>query len=1087
MSNDRRHLDNLSAYNFNSTRATPKESRPRARQNDRSRSPQRDRFPSGRYDRVEGGSGVRSPSDSSPYRQSDRPAVARTNSASLEQPLRAAEAGISILGRAAKAEEERKQREEQAKLYKAKAAMQKAAVSEQGSSTIEVAAPAMASVDRAGATDLARHDEAKRAESALVQHTALSTKNDVLLGSQPFVDSIGDILVEVSELCSAKSLVEKSKARLNKAVAEFDKSKENHERWPSIKDPQVQAKKTADREHKKAVKESEQKEASLRRAAEQVAEKVLPSILGSSTQELQQTRDRLNTVEGKCESSHRILDDRLQEQKAYFDAQHLKSNDLNEKIQKELKEEIRVLRAEFTRERSRTEKLFSMQSEFATTIQNLSEDLKLAKETIARFSQAVPPDLTEQLRKISGLDQLRSEVKAYDGRSSRTEAGMTNLTATVNNLTHSVGALDRTSKARDNVAQTLSEEQNDLRRTITQIDDRVKVVEDNAALKKVENRISSLERTAYQSAAANKDHDAVKQQLVALEATLRPVVSRSSNIEEIDGLKIKLNGLESSVTSATDRIAKVEEQTKAWEGVQKTSSTQKNRNSPDLTALEIRLAAIEQKPQSGTPDPSIGDRILALERERRLQAPLAQSSVTVADFSHLSNQVDQLKNDMAEDIAALVDSTGSTVETLVNHHLQPIMERVSTVESSLQSLEDSNGSVQASFKILEESNASIQSSVKTLNDSYAPMQSYVQTLQKSVDEQFQRQNKAISDAVGAAAGRAIEVIRSQNLYAPASLDAKFATTIQEISTHLDKYIEAQSQITDSLQFRMDNMNTGELHRAMVDSIGQTFPNLRNHDMTLQSLNSQMSTIGIKLRAIQTEFSELKESRQAPAPAPAPAPAVSPAPASRQDDGMLKALRTDVDTHTLDLHRLKKLLEKDVATMSATTSASLAGAHQAISDLTEELARRCFELQTSDEDLDGKIHSLNDKIEGIDKKVDGVIHKQQQPSRAPSAIPRTTFAGSRQASAQTNRQASVSSDASSVLRKRKAQDLNGNGGPAVSPRKPTNGFRHSSESARGSPNAKRPRRNKLDDDPEMDPDYEEGDPQPGISADEDEDE
>merc|ERR1712225_85601 len=143
--------------------------------------------------------------------------------------------------------------------------------------------------------------------------------------------------------------------------------------------------------------------------------------------------------------------------------------------------------------------------------------------------------------------------------------------------------------------------------------------------------------------------------------------------------------------------------------------------------------------------------------------------------------------------------------------------------------------------------------------------------------------------------------------------------------------------------------------------------------------------------------------------------------------------------------------------------------------------------------------------GVDSVVQKQQQLQQQSSRAPSAMPRAAFnptpiSHSRQTStsttthrqpsvASTNRQPSVSSDTSSILGKRKAaQHTNGTGGSgAGSPRKPTNGIKHGSENIRGSQNAKRPRRNKIEDDPEMDPDYEEGDPQPGISADENEDE
>ncbi|PVH80928.1 hypothetical protein DL98DRAFT_626411 [Cadophora sp. DSE1049] len=1149
MSNDRRHSDNFNSFNFSSSRATPKESRPRPRHSDRSRSPQRDRYPSGRYDRNEGEqhesersgydsykpgqspsrdmipapvrksstsspfstqipsplndswrqTSVRSPSDSSPYRQPDRPVISRTNTASSEQPSRSPEVGSSILGRAAKADEERKQREEEAKIYKAKAAQQKAVVPEQNSSTMEIVPPSRAPVESTG---LSWKDKAEATEGGPTQDAASSTNSNSFAKAQLFVDSMGNVIDEMSELSSLKSRVKKCKAKLDRAVAEFEKSKDHHEKFPAIKDPQVQAKKAVDREYRKAVKELEQKEASLRQVAIQVTEKALPSILGSSsTQEHQQTKDRIDTVEKTCEKTCQKFENLLREQKAYFEAQQLKANQQWERSQKELKEGIRLLQAEIAKERPRTDKLFSRQNEFATITQNVSRELGLAKETIARFD--VPKDLTQQLQKLNVLDQLRADIKACDTRSAITETGLTTLTATVTDVTHSVGTLDRTSKARDNVAQTLTEEQNKLRGTISEIDNRVKAVEDNTALERLEDRMSGLERAAPPATTSQSagDQGNIERQLKALEAQLHPVTSHLSSFKEMEGFKTKVNKLDSTLSNAMDRISKVEEQAKVLEGVQKTESTDAKHTSPDFTALETRLAG------SGAPNPSIENRISALEQERKRQTGLAgQSSVTAEEFNSLSNQVLQLNSAVASvegDIASLVESTGGTVETYVNHHLQPIMNRVFTVESSLQTLENSRGSLQASLKTLQDSSVSLQASFKTLEDSYASIQTSIKASQESrlaIDNQIQSQNRTISDAkssmVGAAAGSAIEIIRSQNMYAPASLDEKFTTALHQLSTNLMEHVEAQSLATGNLQYRMDNLNTGELHRAIVDNVGQAFPNLRNFDMAVQNLNSQMSTAGINMRAIQTQIAELQESRQAPAPAPAPTP--SPAPASRQDDAIVKALRAEVDAHTLDLHRLKKL-DKDIATISA----SLAGANKAIGELTEELAGRVFDLQSSGEDLDGKLGSLSDKVKGIDEKVDGVIQKQQQqqqqPSRAPSAMPRATFSNSRQTStststhrqpsvASTNRQPSVSSDTSSVLGKRKVQQMNGTGGSgAESPRKPTNGFKHGGENVRGSPNSKRPRRNKVEDDPEMDPDYEEGDPQPGISADEDEDE
>lgn len=989
---------------------------------------------------------------------------------------------MSILGRAAKADEERKQREEEAKIYKAKAAQQKAAVPED-SSNIGIAPPSRAPVE---STRLSWKDKAEAIEGGPTQDAASSTNGNSLAKAQVFVDSMTTVTDELSELSSLKSRAKKCKAKLDRAVAEFEKSKDHHEKFPSIKDTQVQAKKAADREYRKAVKEVEQKEAILRQVTSKVTEESLPSILGgSNTQEQQQIKDRVELAEETCERKFQKCVELQREQKADFEALLLKANQQWEQRQEELKEEIRVLQAELAKEKPRTDKFFSRQNEFAMTIQNVFKELGLAKDTIASFD--IPKDLTQQLQKLNDLDQLRTDIKSCDSRSASAETGLTTLTATVNNLTHSVATLDRTSKARDNVAQTLTEEQTKLLETISEIENRVKAAEDEMPLKKLEDRISELER-APPPAAPNQsagDQGNIERQLAALEAQLHPVSTHLSSVEEIEGFKTRVNKLDSTVGSALVRIAKVEGRATALEGFQKTGSTDAKQTSRDLTALETRVAAVEQTPRSGVSNPSIENRISALEQERQRQTALAttgRSSVTAGDFNNLSDQIIQLNNAVASvegDLGTLIESTGGTVETYVNHHLEPIKNRVSTVESTLQTLETSRGLLQASVKALEDSYASLQTSINTLQDS-----------RQSIDEQIQNQNKAISDAknsiVDAAAGSAVNAIRSHNMYAPASLDEKFTTTLNQLSTSLMEQNEAQSLAIGNLQYRMDNIHTGELHRAIVDSVAHAFPNLRNFDMAVQNLNSQMSTAGLNMRAIQTQIAELQESRQTSTPLPAPI--ASPPPVNRQDD-IVKALRAEVDAHTLDLHKLKKL-EKDIVAISASVNA----ANKAIGELSEELAGRVFELQSSGEDLDGKLGSLSDKVKGFEKTIDGVIQKQQQqqqqqPSRAPSAMPRATFSNPRQTSTSTtNRQPSVSSDTSSVLGKRKAPQINGTGGSvAGSPRKPTNGVKPGGDNIRGSPNAKRPRRQKIEDDPEMDPDYEEGDPQPGISADEDEDE
>ena len=998
--------------------------------------------------------------------------------------------GISILGRAAKADEERKQREEEAKIYKAKAAQQKANIPEQNVSTMDLVPSSRAPVERTG---LSWKDKAEATGRGPAQDSASSMTNNVSTKAQLFVDSMGSIIEEVSGLSSVKSRAKKCKQKLDKAVAEFEKSKDHHEKFPSIKDPQVQAKKAADREYKKAVKEVEQKEASLRQLAVQITEKALPSILGSSsTEEQQRTKGRLDTVEQTCQRFEKLLKD----QKAFFDAQQRKSNQQWEQTHKMLQEEVRVLQAEIAKEGPRTDKLFSRQNESAMATQNVSKELGLVKETIAAFD--VPKDLNQKLQKLDGLYQLRADIKACDSRSASTETGLTSLTATVTSLTHSVNTLDRTSKARDNMAQTLTEAQNKFRETVSNIDNKVDAMAKDTASKVLEGRVTQLETAASSSAAKNHQWDdpsTILHKLSALEGQLRTTSSKSPKPEEFEDLITKVNNLDTTLSTTKDRVTKVEDQAKALEDSQKTELTNTKKTSSDLAAFGTRLAAVELKntPHAGRPDASIMSRISALEHERKRQTPptaatSAQSSITAEGFNHLSNQVLQLNSavsDVHADIDELVKHTGETVKDCVASELQLVKNRINTAEYSLKTLEDSSGPLQASFKTLEESYTSIQTAIKALQESQQSIDEQMQNQNRAIDYRLQNQDKVILDAKNsmaeAAAGKAAESIRSQNLYAPAEV----MTTLSRISNDL----EAQLQFTENLNHRMDNLNTGELHRAIIDSVGQVFPNLRNFDTAVQNLNSQMSTTGINMRALQTQIAELQESKKAPVPAAAASPALT----SRQDEAIVKALRAEVDAHTLDLHRLKKL-EKDVSTLSGT----LAGATKSIEELSVELATRVFELNSSGEDLDGKLGGLGDKVKGIERRLDSVVQKQQQlqqqSSRPPSAMPRATFnqtqnSHSRQTSTSTPRQPSVSSETSSILGKRKAaQHTNGTGSSgAGSPRKPTNGFKHGNESVRGSPNVKRPRRNKIEDDPEMDPDYEEGDPQPGISADEDEDE
>ncbi|KAH6717621.1 hypothetical protein BKA61DRAFT_670043 [Leptodontidium sp. MPI-SDFR-AT-0119] len=1133
MSGDRRQSDTASfnSLKFKSSQARPKE----VRNVDRSRSPQRDRIISGRRERNEGerqelerggydsyrpgqspskviipapvrtfssgstfspqipstlnesrrSSSVRSPSDSSPYRPSDRTVPSRTSTAS-ELPTRPPEVGIRILGLAAKADEERKLREEAAKIYMAKVARQKGnAISEQADNMemAHVSAPSEASADSTGLSWKDKAEATEATTSKQESSIAVSANDPSLTMAQLLAQSIKKIIDEVTDVSSLKYRRNTAVAKLDKAKAEFEKFRDHHEKFPSIKETQNNAKKVAEKEYKKANHQLESKDSSLQQLAVHVAEQIIPSILGgvSNSQEQQNTQDRIDALESTCQKYDQLLRD----QKSYLEENMKAAAQESERKYNAMAEDLRLLQEEVAKQKPRQDRFFQRQNEFAIATQNMTKILGVAKEDIAALASIqIPSDLNQQLQKLSELDQLRAKVQAVEERSTTTDSGLTNLTTNVNTLGNSVDTLQKTLEARDVVGQTLAEEQDNLRGTVSGIDSRIGAVEgkllDTEELDMLKQRMTRIETAPPLSVAKPTMDPAIVAQMASLEEKIESMSSQLAKLEDQNGvlnLKATMDQFGTTLATTVDRLAQMETQAKTLEAVQKKVKPQAQQStSPNVAVYESWLAAVEESHRSVAPNSSIERRISALEQKWG-QTTQQKASNETEPANNLPEQVLKLQEDLASvqsSVDVMLEITGATVKEIVDEELAHIKPRLAAVEVSL--------------KTIEECQESIQTSVNSLQES-----------QRYSADQIQAQNQVILDAknsmVGAAAGNAIDIIRAQDIFAPASLDEKFTSSLNSVNKSLMEHIEANSQATGNLQQRMDNLNTSEVLLAMVDNINQTYPSLRSSEMALQSHGSQLSTLDLRIKALQKQVEEVRESRQAPVSVAS----TSPAP-PKQDDGTLKRIRIELDELSKDTIRLQRL-ERDVTAFKGETSTVLAGIDRQTTVLSEELATTFFEFKNSGEDLGGKVNDLAErfntlieKVNGIEKKVDNVTQRQQQPITAtpraqPATITRQAFqspgpvhqpsaaSATRRSSTSTNRQPSIASDTASTAGKRKYKQLNGNS--PSSPRR-ANGLKH------GSPTPKRARRTKFDDDSDEDPDYEdEGDPQPGISADEDE--
>ncbi|KAL2066684.1 hypothetical protein VTL71DRAFT_2756 [Oculimacula yallundae] len=842
---------------------------------------------------------------------------------------------------------------------------------------------------------------------------------------------------EVTEVSSLKTRRNNAKAKLTKAQAEFEKTESYHSGFPSIKETQARAKKVAEQDFKKADEQLDAKDASLDQLALRVAEQIIPSIIGGSTAN-QQQKEMQDRITS-LEKMCQNYHELLEGHKTFLDSQQEANHATSESWERRLKavtEDVRSFKSESAKEN----KLLLRQNDFEDLIHPVAERVVELSNTIS----AIPSNLAQQLTRIQDLDKLQTKVEDLETSS---QASLADLNTIVGTLDSSVSSLHECCKAGSGASKTLAQEHVKLRDNVTAFNERVARVEfklQEAELAK-QNAKADI-ATKHTSDLANAGP------LASLEEKFETLASRLSALEGgAIQLQATVEELSNTLLNDTSRLEKKIDQASTLEAGQKSIIAS------DFTAIKNRLAIVESQRQA-TPNPSV----------ENTNTSNGNSASGDDLYRLLSSDIAQLKAGLEgqkTDLDSLVEMTGDTIKEIVKSNIDPFIPRLDAIEATTNTMRGS-----------------------------------LMTVENQVKGHYQAILDVKNNLVGAAAHSAIDIIKSQNLFAPANLDEKFTNSLAAVNKTALEHIEAHSLAIGGVQHRMDNLTTGDVHAAIVNTFHTTYPSLRNSEQIFRDHASKLILLDSRIGDIQKRVEE--QSKQAPAPVTAPS---VPAPLT-EDDAIVTSIRSELNNLTQDVAKLQRsdvTFVTDLEDLKEQTSTDLAEIKRETVTLSEEVATNIFELKSAIAATDRNVTGFSGKVREFEKRVEGVVSRQtdiekkvessrqqRATSQVLSSVKTTITPGAFNGKLRAPSVASDASGSSKTSMKRGRSDTTGNGmkaptgnGP-FSPRK-ANGLKNNGRPS-GSPNPKRPKRSrtKNDDDSDQDPDFE-GEANQGISTDEDE--
>ncbi|EKD16214.1 uncharacterized protein L3040_009546 [Drepanopeziza brunnea f. sp. 'multigermtubi'] len=870
------------------------------------------------------------------------------------------------------------------------------------------------------------------------QPASMPSETADLMGLQaPLIKILRDAFTQavddVTEMAALKLKKRTAKVARDKMKAVYEKTKVNHDKYPPMREMQTSAKDEAEKAYQAACQQVDLKAASLVKLAAHTAEHIVPTVLANTPggQKQQKAEERMNTLESICQNFENFV----KEQEKFLAGQQKVNQELERKYSASVQARLDAEKRWANEKSGLQAQLHQIATklngldEAIKPVENLHHKVALVEKDMVRM---IPANLTQRLQI---LDQLPADIKKLYNLADLGSQSFQALDRKLESQKQSSSALNTMSEDHATQTERLQGERDSFTNSLLGLDGRVLELE--AAVK------------------AMPDIAAVEDRISRLTAHLRS----NSGSENPTGPSFSATS-----TPASDLRASID----------------------DLTS---RLLQTDQ-------------RLQTLDSET-IKEISGMKKILPEEISKLENKLTQALKSESE---MLVELSGVGVERVVKEEFAGSLHRLATVEGSIESLKDfqntlkeSVDSTKGEHDLLKTSHEGLRGEHDTLKSEHDLLKGSHHHIMESQNamrnklEAFQiRVGQGLNNLTGATAGHAIKIIQQQNMFAPSSLEESLKTSLATATDTLNTTIEAHQHAIGDLESRFNNIMTSDLHRAIMQSMHEQYPNIKDTQMILSNLGSDINTLKTNLSTIKLAIQEMKESGQAPAQLSVPA---------EQDNAVMKGCRKEIDSLTIETHNLKKSLNEKLNQLAK----SIVDEGDMVEAKSEE-KRKELEIKYEEKwkGLYDSIIKLQSKTQEIEKKVSRMstpqprTQDQPQPAALRTAsgtpsISRATFKPLSRLPSNTST-ASIASD-SAVLGKRKVITPNGSSAAGVEGSK-TNGSKHGDLRSTNSPvqqnQPKRRRRasTKFGDDREKDQSNETDDDdaaEPTVSADEDIDE
>lgn len=341
----------------------------------------------------------------------------------------------------------------------------------------------------------------------------------------------------------------------------------------------------------------------------------------------------------------------------------------------------------------------------------------------------------------------------------------------------------------------------------------------------------------------NESNDSVIYRLAKLEKRMdtseSPTASSAPstltrNSADISSIKIRLELLESSmpdIAPISKRIAEMG-----------------NVNKSNLASFDQRVKALESRPMGPSLDvphnlPDLNPIKSRLEKvetilETETGAELAKLENGLSAVKQRLNAVEQRPATQELQAPVTPAQAGSAPP---NATLVPRIARVENdlqiVQGSLTALEEMVGGV-----VDDMVNAAVGSLKLEQKDSSSKLQASIESLRKDHETLGRESKEAIQSVMAsvtnAATNNAINAITSQGIFARSD-------TVNQLQTALNGVyasVESHDAAIGNVQSRVDNINTAELHKAIVYNVLDSLPSISNAETNIAQLQASMTAL-----------------------------------------------------------------------------------------------------------------------------------------------------------------------------------------------------------------------------------------------------